>query len=55
MLDNFIIVLGGPISRRTPGYRILRHFETVRHELIDFTTPIPHCTRGHFRFLHFAL
>ena len=26
------IVLGGPISRRTAGHRVLRHFETVRHD-----------------------
>jgi hypothetical protein len=37
------IVLGGPISRRTAGQRVLRHLETVRHDF--FTHPRPTRTR----------
>jgi hypothetical protein len=43
--STYFIVLGGPISRRTTGHRVLRHLKTVRH---DFFTP-PHSTSTRVR------
>jgi hypothetical protein len=40
---TYFIVLGGPISGRIAGHRVLRHLETVRHDIFTHTHPfIPH-------------
>jgi hypothetical protein len=44
------LVLGGPISRRTAGLRVLRHLETVRHDFFTHT-PKSH-THTHTRAAH---
>ncbi len=51
-ISFYCVVLGGPISRRTPSHRVIRHFETVRHDFFHTTLSDTH-TRGIPPFLVF--
>ena len=42
---TYFIVLGGPISGRIAGHRVLRHLETVRHDIFTHTPLHPTRTR----------